>query len=435
MFQIGVKSGFSLDEDLGVFNAPFFSMTASEANTMDPMHRWMLEVAYEGLENASISMSSVAGSETSCFVGCFTQDYGLMSRADLHNTGPYMATGIRATMLSNRVSWFFDLHGPSISIDTAYSSSMYALHLACQSIKSKEVKQAIVGGTNLLLYPDMFYSLSKMYMISPDGKCHSFDSRANGYARGEAIGVLIVKSLIDAIADGDTVRAIIRNTGCNQDGRTPSITMPSAQAQADLISKTYAKAGLSLSDTAYFEAHGTGTPLGDPLELSALGLTFGAAKSAGEPPLYVSSVKTNVGHTEGCSALAGVIKAMMSIEEGVIAPNAEFETLNPKLRLDEWKLALPPHAISWPTPGVRRVSVNSFGYGGANGHVILDDAASFFKTHNLNGKHTTRPLPEIARSSDDSGFNSGSGSEIGAATNTHDSPRLFILSTFDQVGI
>lgn len=428
-YQIGVKSGFFLDEDVSLFDAPFFSMTAREANTMDPMHRWILEVSYEALENAGIPMTSLPGSDTGTFVGCFTQDYDLVASADIFSTGPYMATGNGATMLSNRVSWFFDLRGPSFSIDTACSSGMYALHLACQSIKAGEIKQAIVGGTNLLLYPKLFLSLTKMHMMSPDGKCHSFDDRANGYGRGEAIGALIVKSLSAAIADGDTIRAVIRATGCNQDGHTPGITMPSSQAQADLIRSTYAKAGLPLTDTAYFEAHGTGTPLGDPLELSALGATFGEARSAEQTPLYVSSVKTNIGHTEGCSALAGIMKAVMSIEKGFIAPNAEFENLNPKLRLEEWKLALPPKTIPWPTTGLRRVSVNSFGYGGANGHAILDDAASYFLEKGISGNHTTLLLPSTGDV--DSGFNSDASSEEeGRAAS-----KLFVFSSFDQAGL
>ncbi|OKL56909.1 hypothetical protein UA08_07744 [Talaromyces atroroseus] len=433
---MGVKSGFFIDEDPSRFDAPFFSVTAKEASTMDPMHRWILEVTYEALENAGIPMTSLPGSDTGCFVGCFTQDYSLMSNSDIFNTGPYMATGNGATMLSNRVSWFFDLRGPSLSVDTACSSTMYALHLACQSIKAGESKQAIVGGTNLLLYPYLFHSLSKMHMMSPDGQCHSFDDRANGYARGEAIGALVVKSLSSAIADGDTIRAVIRATGCNQDGRTPGITMPSAQAQASLIRSTYAKAGLPLTETAYFEAHGTGTPLGDPLELSALGATFGAAREPDQTPLYVSSVKTNIGHTEGCSALAGIMKAVLSIERGLIAPNAGFENLNPKLRLEEWKLALPPKTIPWPTTGVRRVSVNSFGYGGANGHVILDDAASFFLENGISGNHTTLPLPKAERVTDDgdSGFDSSVISD-GEDAGSLSANKLFVFSTFDQAGL
>ena len=431
--QIGVKSGFFIDEDVSRFDAPFFSITAKEAKNMDPMHRWMLEVAYEGFENAGVPLPTLCGSRTGCYVGCFTQDYALLSTADINDTGAYVATGTGPCMLSNRVSWMYDLRGPSLTIDTACSSSMYALHLACQSIRAGEIDQALVGGTNLLLCPDVYHSLSQMRMTSPDGKCHSFDERANGYARGEGIGALIVKSFSAAIADGDTIRAVIRGTGCNQDGRTPGITMPSAQAQADLIRSTYAKAGLSLSETAYFEAHGTGTPLGDPLELSSLGATFGAARLPRQSPLYVSSVKTNVGHLEGCSALAGIMKAVLSVEKGLIAPNAEFEKLNPKLHLEQWRLALPPETIQWPTLGVRRASVNSFGFGGSNGLVILDDAASYLGERGITGNHLTIPLPSA--SGEDSGFDSGASSQMDLGSLNPAAKKIFTFSAFDQAGL
>lgn len=207
----------------------------------------------------------------------------------------------------------------------------------------------------------MMHSLTAQRFLSPDGISHAFDSRANGYGRGEGIGAIIIKPLRTALEDGDTIRAVIRGSGLNQDGHTPGITMPSVYAQADLIRQTYADAGLPLHETGFFQAHGTGTALGDPIELAAIGATFGKARSIDQAPLYVSSVKTNIGHTEGASGLAGVIAAVLSLEHGCIPPNAGWETLNPKLRLQDWRIALAPETIPWPSQGVRRASVNSFG--------------------------------------------------------------------------
>ncbi|KAJ6443714.1 Polyketide synthase [Purpureocillium lavendulum] len=326
------SSGFFLDEDPAVFDAPFFSVTAKEAAGMDPMQRKLLEVAYEGFENAGVPMDRLAGSDTSVYVGVMTNDYELISQSDIYNLPQNAASGTSRAMLANRISWFFDLHGPSLAMDTACSSSLYAFHLACQSLRLGESKQALVCGANMILHPNFISQLSSMHMLSPDGISHSFDARANGYARGEAISTVVVKRLKDALADGDTIRAVVRGTGVNQDGHTPGITMPSSDAQAALIRSTYAAAGLSYHDTGYFEAHGTGTPLGDPLEL-----------------------------------------AVLSLEKGYIPANAGFESLNPKLRLDEWGLALPLETIPWPTAGLRR-SRDLFG----NHQTIVsdDDGAS-----------------------------------------------------------
>ncbi|KAJ6184264.1 hypothetical protein N7519_005565 [Penicillium mononematosum] len=426
-----VKTGCFLAEDVSLFDAPFFSMTAQEAAGMDPMQRLMLEVAYESLENAGIPMQSLPGTMTSVYCGCFTGDYGDLANSDIYDAAPYQATGKGKAMLSNRVSWFFDLRGSSFTVDTACSSSLYALHLACQSLRLKESKMAIVGGTNLILTPDMMHSLTAQRFLSPDGVSHSFDARANGYGRGEGIGAIIVKPLRDALADGDTIRAVIRGSGLNQDGRTPGITMPAAAAQADLIRTAYANAGLSMADTGFFQAHGTGTALGDPIELSAIGATFGKARHPDQPPLYVSSIKTNIGHTEGASGLAGVIAAVLSLEQGYIPPNAGWETLNPKLRLDDWRVALPPKCIPWPTEGLRRASVNSFGYGGANAHIIIDDAYNYLTSRNLTGNHQTSVV--VGRVQDaDSGFNSGEASDNEDYNEDSERQHLFAFSAFDQ---
>ncbi|KAI1618129.1 PKSN polyketide synthase for alternapyrone biosynthesis [Exophiala viscosa] len=440
--QVNTKHGFFLEDDISLFDAPFFSITAKEASGMDPMQRLLLEVSYETFENAGIPMEKLVGSKTSVFCGCFTGDYDLLSNHDIFDHAPNAATGTGRAMLSNRVSWFFDLRGSSFTVDTACSSSLYALHSACQSLRLGESSQALVTGSNLALYPSMFHSLTNMHFLSPDGICHSFDDRANGYARGEAIGGLLLKPLSKALADGDTIRAVIRGSATNQDGKTPGITMPSPESQADLIRFVYAQAGLKMSDTSYFEAHGTGTGLGDPMELSAIGTTLGAAREAGQTPLYVGSIKSNIGHTEGCSGLAGVIKSVLLLEKGMLVPNAGFENLNPKLRLKDWNLALPLNTMAWPTSGLRRVSVNSFGYGGSNAHVIIDDAYHYLKSHHLIGNHSTVV-------NDDNDFGSDSGVSMGGSDSNTPPPeeedddhvpiagnnRLLVFSSLDQAGL
>ncbi|KAI4281992.1 MAG: hypothetical protein L6R38_003284 [Xanthoria sp. 2 TBL-2021] len=211
-------------------------------------------------------MEDVVGSDTSCYVGCFAHDYNDMAFHDAENAHMYHATGTGSAILSNRISWFYDLKGPSITLDTACSSSLVALHLACQSLRTGESKQAIVGGTNFILMPDIMNSMTQLHFLSPDGTSKSFDEKGNGYGRGEGASFVIVKPLDAALRDNDVIRAVIRNTGVNQDGNTPGITLPSTAAQEALIRQTYAGAGLPLNETSFFEAHGTGTPAGDPLE-------------------------------------------------------------------------------------------------------------------------------------------------------------------------
>lgn len=256
-----------MEDDVGLFDAPFFSMTQGEANAMDPQQRMLLEITYEALENAGLPLSQVVGSDTACFVGGFTRDYDDVTTSELAKTQLYTTTGNGLTMMSNRLSWFYDLHGPSVSLDTACSSSLVALALACQTIKSSDsdARQAIVGGVNLMLAPDKMTTMNSLHFLSPDSQCYSFDDRANGYTRGEGIGIMVLKHIDDAIRDGDCIRAVIRGTGVNSDGKTPGITLPSSTAQASLIRKTYASAGLDPAHTGYFEAHGTGTSRSLPI--------------------------------------------------------------------------------------------------------------------------------------------------------------------------
>lgn len=309
--------------------------------------------------------------------------------------------------------------------------------------------QALVAGVNLIINPNTMHQFSAMHMLSPEGISHTFDDRANGYGRGEGIGSLIVKRLSDALRDGDTIRAVIRGTGANADGRTPSITQPSTLAQANLIKRTYEAAGLSQTSTQYFESHGTGTPVGvsflynslskrlthmsqDPIELEAIASSLGASRTAaGLSPLYVGSIKPNVGHTEGCSGLAGVFKALVCLEKGMLVPTYGVERLNPKLKLADWNLALPQNTMKWPNRGQRRASINSFGFGGANAHAILDDAYHYLSDRGLVGNHNTTVFEDDGGS--DSGVSTGPGTPV--LNDEKNATFLFVFSTKDQAGI
>ncbi|KAJ5644416.1 hypothetical protein N7507_010427 [Penicillium longicatenatum] len=396
--QFTPRGGHFLKEDVSLFDAGFFSFSADEASALDPQQRQILEVTYGALENAGIPMARIAGSQTSVHVGCFGSDYRLMACKDVEMSADYDVVGINACMNANRVSWFFDLHGTSMNIDTACSSSLVAMDLACQGLQSGDADMGIVAGTNMILSPDMMQVFSNVNMLSPDSRSHSFDHRANGYGRGEGTGTLILKRLRDAIRDGDTIRAVVRATGSNQDGLTPSgIMQPSGASQAQLIRRTYEKAGLSMEPTSFFEAHGTGTPVGDPIECNAIGEAFRGMRRCSSPgiqePLIVGAVKSNIGHLEGASGIAAIIKTIMVLEKGLIPPNANFERLNPKIDLEFLNLKLPHQPTPWPTRGLRRASVNSFGFGGSNAHVILDDAFHFLQDHHLVANHVTVEVP------------------------------------------
>ncbi|PYI08361.1 hypothetical protein BO78DRAFT_364974 [Aspergillus sclerotiicarbonarius CBS 121057] len=379
-----VKGGHFLAEDVTAFDAPFFSVSAVEAASMDPQQRLLLETSYVALENAGIPMQQVTGSKTSVYVGCFTDDYKTLYQKDVRDSAPYAATGITTTLNANRVSWFYNMTGPSVNIDTACSSSLVALDLACQGLRAGQADMSLVGGANLLLAPDLFHTLSGMNMLSPDSRCYSFDARGNGYGRGEGVGMLVLKRLSRAVQDGDTIRAVIRATACNQNGHTPGITQPSTSAQEALVNECYAQAGLDKARTVYAEAHGTGTPAGDPIEAEALGASFKDSRLPGER-LYVGSVKANIGHLEGSSGIAGVIKSIAILERGLIPAIADLQTVNPMINEAQLGLQLPRSAISWPRPGLRRISVNSFGFGGSNAHAVLDDAYHFLQEHQLDG--------------------------------------------------
>ncbi|KAK7729951.1 Type I Iterative PKS [Diaporthe eres] len=394
-------------------------------------------------------------SQTGVYVGCFAYDYNDIIVKDLDLPSKYAATGTVASMLSNRVSWFFDFRGPSITVDTACSSSLVAAHEACMSLKLREIDMAVVGGCNLMLSPEMTLKLDAAGVLGPDGKSYSFDHRGNGYARGEGFGTLVLKRVSDAVRDGDVIRAVIRNSSTNQDGKSPGITQPTKAGQAALIKHVYKRAGLDPSVTRFFEAHGTGTQVGDPIEASAIAEIFAFHRSPDEP-LYVGALKSNVGHLEGAAGVAAIIKGVFTLEKGVIPPNIWFEKANPKIK-DSWHLKFPTEATPWPQAGLRRMSINSFGIGGSNAHVVMDDALHFLQQYRLVGNHRTvvtpgsrdvRQQPHInGHSNGTNGVNGTNGSNGGhrrtdsgidmGVNDNADAARsqLFVLSTNDQEGV
>ncbi|SMR58644.1 unnamed protein product [Zymoseptoria tritici ST99CH_1E4] len=432
------RGGHFLSEDVGLFDAP------AEANAMDPQHRMLLEVTYETLENAGVPMSTIVGSDMSCYVGGFSREYHIVCSTDLNDTLPYTTTGNGLTMMSNRLSWFYDIRGPSMTLDTACSSSLVALSLAVQNIRDSKstTRQSLVAGSNLILLPDQMTAMNPLNFLSPDSQCYSFDERANGYVRGEGVGVVLLKHIDDARRDGDYIRGVIRNVVCNQDGRTPGITLPSSDAQVSLIRQAYESAGLGLDETGYFEAHGTGTAAGDPLEVSAIAAAFQREKE-GRKPLLIGSVKPNIGHLEGGAGMAGLIKTILALESGIIPGNILFENANPRLGLESRNLKVVVGPTAWPREGLRRASVNSFGYGGTNAHCIVDDAEHYLAARGLSGNtqrsiHTDRitGAPTAGVPSADSGFVS----ESSDTESVHDLKvkadcKVFIMSAPDQAAL
>ncbi|KAI6402911.1 Type I Iterative PKS [Pyricularia oryzae] len=375
-------SYFLNDDDIQKFDAQFFNISPQEAESMDPQHRLLLEVVYEALEDAGIPLAKASGSATAAYVGLMTADWQDLQLRDMDAASRYLVTGGARSLASNRLSYFFNWHGPSETIDTACSSSLVAVHHAVQALRSGRATMAVAAGTNLLLAPDMYVMTSNLNMLSPTGKCHMWSSDADGYARGEGVACIMLKTVSKAMADGDHIYAIVRETGVNQDGNTTGITMPSSAAQARLIRETYKRAGLDLrrreDRCQYFEAHGTGTPAGDPVESQAIWDAFfscpGQPEAAAEQ-LIVGSVKTVLGHLEGCAGIAGLIKVALGLQSSFIPGNLHLGTPNPKIApmLDSGKLLVPTTGLPWPqTDSCRRASVNSFGFGGTNAHAILE---------------------------------------------------------------
>ncbi|KAI0808888.1 hypothetical protein GGR55DRAFT_689814 [Xylaria sp. FL0064] len=373
------------------FDAPFFGVSAVEANTMDPQMRLLLETVYEALEAAGQSIEGLRGSDTAVYTGMMINGYKAVMERDLLSLGTYHASGSSRATMSHRLSYVFDWHGPSMTIDTACSSSMIAVHQAVMQLRTGQSHVAIAAGANLLLDPTDYIAMSNLEMLSPDGRSKMWDKNANGYARGEGVAAIVLKLLSAAEADGDHIECIIRETATNQDGRTKGITKPSAAAQTRLISDCYARAGLDLLDPAqrpqYFEAHGTGTPAGDPIEAEGIKTAFFPDirdTAHRRDKLFVGSAKTVIGHSESVAGLAALIKASLALQKSTIPPNLLFQELNPDVRPFYTNLEIPKTAVPWPTVPdgcPRRASVNSFGFGGSNSHAILESYMPRNKSH------------------------------------------------------
>jgi len=356
--------------DVSQFDPAFFGISPREATQMDPQQRLLLELAYEAIEDAGLDAAHLAGEPVGVFVGGSSWDYLNLNLGDPSTTDAYSMIGVTLCSLSNRISYAFDLHGPSFTVDTACSSSLVALHQACEAMRAGQIGMAMVGGVSLLLAPQSYVGFCAASMLSPKGRCHAFDARADGYVRAEGGGLVILKPLGQALAAGDPIRAVIRGTGVNSDGRTTGLSLPNREAQAALLDQVYSRFGLDPVDLAYVEAHGTGTPAGDPIEAGALGEILGNRRPK---PLTIGSVKTNIGHLEAGSGMAGLLKAMLVAERGTIPPSLHCETPNPNIPFADLNLQLAPKATAVKKgPNPYLVGVNSFGFGGTNAHAVLE---------------------------------------------------------------
>ncbi|KAJ9366241.1 hypothetical protein DTO282E5_9065 [Paecilomyces variotii] len=366
---MNTEGGYFLQEDPRQFENSFFGINNLEATYMDPQQRKLLEVVYECFESSGATLSGIAGANIGVYVGNFTVDFQTMQARDPESLHRYSATGSCTAILSNRVSYIFDLRGPSYTLDTACSSSIYCLHNAARALISGECDGAIVAGANLITGPEQHLGTSKGGVLSPTSTCHTFDASADGYGRAEGVSALYLKKLSAAIKDGDPIRAVIRGTAINANGKTSGITQPSVSGQEEVIRKAYRMAGLTVRDTDYVECHGTGTAVGDPMEVEGLSRVFQGSDR--HYPLLIGANKTNVGHSEAASGITAIIKCVLAFEKLSIPATVGLNKLNPKLHLDEWNMQIVTKATNWPSP-IHRASINSFGFGGANAHAIID---------------------------------------------------------------
>ena len=361
----------ALIEGVREFDPYFFGISPREAALMDPQQRIFLEVAWEALEDAGQTEQGLRGTATGVFVGANSTDYLQLQMADTAAIGTYTISGGTNCIIANRLSYQLDARGPSLVLDTACSSSLVAVHLAVQSLRAEECDAAIVGGVNLILSPVSMVAHAKGLPLAPDGRCKTFDARADGYVRGEGVAAMVLKRLSDAVASGDRIWAVIRGSAVNQDGLTNGLTAPNGRAQKAVIEQALANARLSPSAVTLLEAHGTGTSLGDPIEVESLATVYGQRAGDGDS-CAIGAVKSNIGHLEAAAGLAGLIKTALCISHGTIVPNLNLESLNPLITLDGSRLFVPSACQPWDQPDERRhAAVSSFGAGGTNAHVIL----------------------------------------------------------------
>ena len=370
--RIATHSGGFLPT-IDTFDAALFGIAPREAEGMDPQQRLLLEVTWEALEHAGHAPDRLQESATGVYVGVCSSDYAYLQlkSGDPRLLDAHFTSGIAHSVFSGRMSYLLGLRGPSLTIDTACSSSLVAVHLACQALRNGDCNMAIAGGVNLILAPDLFVALSHSRMLAPDGRCKTFDAAADGFARGEGCGVIILKRLSQAQAAGDRILAVIRGSAVNQDGPSSSLTAPNGPAQEAVIRAALAFAGVTPREVGFIEAHGTGTQLGDPLEVKALGAVFGDRNQ----PLIVGSVKTNIGHLEAAAGVSGLIKVILSLQHGTIPPHLHFGTPSPHIAWQDLPFVVPRTPVPWqPINGRRIGGVSSFGFSGTNAHVVLEEA-------------------------------------------------------------
>ncbi|WP_194820178.1 type I polyketide synthase [Nocardia sp. XZ_19_385] len=355
--------------DIDGFDTSFFTRISSrEASRMDPQQRLLLELAVEALDDAAIDHAETAGSDTAVFVGCSSRDYGELQSCVPEMGNPYTISGSAACNTANRVSYYFDWHGQSVAVDTACSSALTALHQACEHLRAGHSKLALAGGVNILINPMTFAGFSGAAMLSPSGRCRAFSAHADGFVRAEGGGLVLLKPLADAIAAGDRIHGMVLATGVNNDGRTPGLAVPNAAAQEDLLRAVCTRARALPDDLAYLEAHGTGTPVGDPVECEAVGRALGSPRATA---LAIGSVKSNIGHLEAAAGIAGLLKALLVLQHGRIPATLHAEPLNPAIDFDRWNLRPVLRIEPLATTGRRLAGVNSFGFGGANACALL----------------------------------------------------------------
>lgn len=361
-------------EHVDLFDPKFFRIAPREANQMDPQQRLLLEVAWEAIEDAGILPAHLAGTPTGVFVGISTHDYSSVLDPSHNLTDAYSGTGNALSIAANRLSYVLNLNGPSLAVDTACSSSLVALHLACQSLRNGEAAQALVGGVNVILDPKVTINFSKAGFLAPDGRCKAFDAHADGYVRGEGAGMVMLKPLAQAQADGDRIYAVLRGSAINQDGQTNGLTAPSQRAQEAVLHTAYSRAHIDQQTVDYIEMHGTGTALGDRIEAHALGTAF-PARSTSEGPYRIGSVKTNIGHLEAAAGIASLIKVALALHHETLPASLHFQNPNPIIDFEALHVKVQDQTMPWPireTP--RRAGISAFGFGGTNAHVVLQEA-------------------------------------------------------------
>jgi len=361
-------------DNVDLFDPKFFGIAPREAPQMDPQQRLLLETSWGALENAGIAPGALAGTRTGVYVGLTTNDYGRMQggRRALDAIDAYFGTGVAHSVAAGRISYVLGMRGPCLTVDTACSSSLVAIHLACQGLRRREASLALAGGANLMLWPEGHIIASKGHMLAPDGRCKTFSARANGYVRSEGCGVVVLKRLADALADRDPIIAVIRGSAVNQDGRSSGLTAPNGLAQEEVMRQALEDAGVAAGDVLYAEAHGTGTSLGDPIEVQSFGAVQAAQRAPGRP-LLIGSVKTNIGHLEAAAGVAGVIKVALAMAHNEIPPHLHFDAPNPHIPWGNFAIEVASTRRPWPA-GRRLAGVSAFGFSGTNAHVVMEAA-------------------------------------------------------------